>query len=73
MSFTNLEIVKHFLKISNKDNRIKYVENRKGQDIAYKINDSKIRELGWSPKINIYDEAINIYNNFDTKRFITKP
>ena len=72
-SFTNLEIVKHFIKISNKDTRIRYVENRKGQDIAYKINDYKLRELGWNPTIHIMEEAINIYNNFDSKRFITRP
>lgn len=73
LSFTNLEIIKQFLKVSNKySNGLKFIENRKGQDIAYKIDDFKIRNLGWSPKINIFEEAINIYNQFDPKRFITK-
>jgi len=73
-SFSNLEIIDLFIKAAKKPNNpfIKYVENRKGQDIAYKINDWKIRDLGWSPKINIYEEAENIYKKFDIKRFITK-
>lgn len=74
-SFSNLEIIDLFIKASKKSYYpfIKYVENRKGQDIAYKIDDSKIRQLNWNPKINIHEEAVNIYNNFDSKRFITKP
>ncbi len=73
LSFTNLEIIKQFLKVANKEsNGLRFVENRRGQDIAYKIDDFKIRNLGWSPKINIFEEAVNIYKQFDPKRFITK-
>jgi len=73
LSFTNLEIIKQFLKVANKEsNGLRFVENRKGQDIAYKIDDFKIRNLGWNPKINIFEEAVNIYKQFDPKRFITK-
>lgn len=72
-SFSNLEIIDLFKKVSGKQEaRLKFVENRKGQDLAYKIDDWKIRELGWSPKINIYEEAVLIYQQFDSKRFITK-
>jgi hypothetical protein len=41
-------------------------------DIAYKVNDKKLRTLGWFPKIMIINEAINIYNSFDPRRFTTK-
>lgn len=54
---SNIDIVKLLLKEFNKDEMlINYVEDRKGHDLRYAIDSSKIqRELGWVPKINFND------------------
>jgi dTDP-glucose 4,6-dehydratase len=38
--------------------------DRPGQDIRYALNDSKLRSLGWSPKINFSLEIENIVNYY---------
>ena len=49
----NLEIAKKLLKIFNLDESyIKYVKDRAGHDRRYAIDSTKIRELGWKPKIS---------------------
>jgi dTDP-glucose 4,6-dehydratase len=65
---TNLEITKNILDILEKDEGfIEYVEDRKGHDLRYAIDFSKIKkELGWEPKINFeagLKETINWYTN----------
>lgn len=49
---TNLEVVKVVLKILNKsEDLVKFVVDRKGHDMRYAIDPSKIiNELGWTPK-----------------------
>ena len=37
--------------------RVETVPDRPGQDVRYMIDDSKVRELGWSPKI-AFDEGL---------------
>ena len=56
---TNLEVVKTILKQLNKDeNLIKYVQDRKGHDLRYAIDPTKIEtELGWKP-IYTFDTGI---------------
>ena len=56
---TNIEVVKTILKELNKpDSLIKYVTDRKGHDMRYAIDPSKIeQELGWKPKYN-FDTGI---------------
>ncbi len=56
---TNIEVVKTILKVLNKpDSLIKYVTDRKGHDLRYGINPTKIeQELGWKPKYN-FDTGI---------------
>lgn len=51
---TNLEVVKTILKTLNKpESLIKFVEDRKGHDLRYAIDPTKLeRELGWKPKYN---------------------
>ncbi len=51
---TNLEVVKGILKLLNKpESLIKYVVDRKGHDLRYAIDASKIKhELGWKPVYN---------------------
>lgn len=53
----NIDVVKDILKILNKPlTLIKFVEDRKGHDMRYAINASKIKkELGWKPKYNFKD------------------
>ena len=56
---TNLEVVKTILKTLNKpESLIKYVEDRKGHDLRYAIDPTKLeKELGWKPKYN-FDTGI---------------
>jgi dTDP-glucose 4,6-dehydratase len=51
---TNIEVVKTILRELNKpESLIKYVTDRKGHDLRYAIDPSKIEnELGWKPKYN---------------------
>ncbi|MCK5026109.1 MAG: dTDP-glucose 4,6-dehydratase [Nanoarchaeota archaeon] len=65
---TNLEITKLILKEFNKDsNWIEFVEDRKGHDMRYAIDASKIKqELGWTPKHTFEQgikETIQWYKN----------
>jgi dTDP-glucose 4,6-dehydratase len=47
---TNLELTRRVLDIMGKDeSSIDYVEDRKGHDLRYAVDSSKIRELGWAP------------------------
>lgn len=56
---TNLEVVKTILRELNKpDSLIRYVKDRKGHDMRYAIDPTKIeQELGWKPKYN-FDTGI---------------
>ncbi|MEM4575697.1 MAG: dTDP-glucose 4,6-dehydratase [Archaeoglobaceae archaeon] len=55
---TNLEVVETILKIMGKDeNLIEFVEDRPGHDFRYSLDSSKIRELGWRPKVS-FEEGI---------------
>lgn len=56
---TNLNVVKTILKELNKsESLIRYVTDRKGHDLRYAIDPSKIEnELGWKPKYN-FDTGI---------------
>jgi dTDP-glucose 4,6-dehydratase len=57
---TNLEVVKTILKALNKpESLINYVTDRKGHDLRYAIDPTKIEtELGWKPKYN-FDTGIH--------------
>ena len=56
---TNIELVKLILKELNKtEELITFVEDRKGHDLRYAINSTKIEnELGWKREYN-FDEGI---------------
>lgn len=62
---TNLEIIKKILKSMGKpEDHLEFVENRVGQDIRYSVDSSKIRNLGWQPKMNLdkyLPELISLY------------
>lgn len=70
---TNLEVVKTILRELNKpETLIKYVADRKGHDMRYAIDPSKIeQELGWKPKYT-FDSGIlqTIKWNLDNQNWI---
>ena len=70
---TNLEVVKTILRELNKpESLIRYVKDRKGHDMRYAIDPTKIeRELGWEPKFN-FDTGIlqTIKWNLDNQTWI---
>ncbi|MDY0139230.1 MAG: dTDP-glucose 4,6-dehydratase [Candidatus Izemoplasmatales bacterium] len=70
---TNLEVVKTILRELDKPNSlIKYVTDRKGHDMRYAIDPSKIeKELGWKPIYN-FDTGIiqTIKWNLDNQKWI---
>ena len=69
----NIEIIKKILSIINKrfkfkasSNLIKYVKDRAGHDKVYRINSSKIRNLGWKNRTKLNDglfKTIKFYIN----------
>jgi dTDP-glucose 4,6-dehydratase len=53
---TNLEITKMLLNLLGKsEGMIQFVEDRKGHDFRYSMDSSKIRKLGWEPKVDFRD------------------
>jgi len=65
---TNMEITREILKAMNKgEEMIEYVEDRKGHDLRYAIDFSKIKnELGWEPSISFKEgiaQTIQWYQN----------
>ncbi|HEU5111744.1 MAG TPA: dTDP-glucose 4,6-dehydratase, partial [Acidimicrobiia bacterium] len=47
---SNLELTRRLLEIMGADDTaIEYVEDRKGHDLRYAVDSSKLRALGWSP------------------------
>ncbi len=51
---TNLEIIQKILRLMGKsEDHYEFVENRIGQDVRYAVDASKIRDLGWQPKMNL--------------------
>ncbi len=56
---TNLDLTRRILEIMGKDeSSIEYVEDRKGHDLRYAVDSSKIRALGWAPA-HAFDERLS--------------
>lgn len=54
----NIEVTKKILELLGKDEKlIEFVEDRKGHDTRYAVDSSKIRNLGWEPKVN-FEEGL---------------
>ncbi len=64
--YTNLEITKLILKEMNKwEEYISFVEDRKGHDVRYAIDATKIRnELWWEPKIKFENGIVRTIQYF---------
>lgn len=50
---TNLEIATLLSNLMNQLDAIKFVEDRKGHDFRYAINDKKLRAIGYKPQIDL--------------------
>jgi len=55
---SNLELTHRLIEIMGADDTaIEYVEDRKGHDLRYAVDSSKLRDLGWSPA-HSFDERL---------------
>jgi dTDP-glucose 4,6-dehydratase len=56
---TNLDLTRRIIEIMGKDETsIEHVEDRKGHDLRYAVDSSKIRGLGWAPA-HAFDERLS--------------
>ena len=68
---SNIDTIKKLIKEYNGDNEVdKYIDwsySRAGQDIRYALDDSKLRELGWSPRMEFDKELPYIIHYYKNK------
>jgi dTDP-glucose 4,6-dehydratase len=69
---SNLDTIKKILKLYNihEDDLLKYIDfsvNRKGQDVRYALDDSKLRALGWQPSTDFDTELLEIVKYYKNK------
>jgi len=69
----NINVLKKLIKLYNgKDDITPYVDfdySRPGQDVRYSIDDSKLRSLGWKPKVD-FDEELKYIVQYNKEKFI---
>ena len=71
----NLDTIEKVLILynNNEENRLEdfidFSTDRQGQDIRYALNDDKLRELGWTPKIN-FDKELKQVVEYYKQKFI---
>jgi len=70
---SNIDTVKKLIKEYNGDTEVdKYIDwsySRAGQDVRYALDDSKLRTLGWKPKM-VFDKELPKIINYYRNRFI---
>jgi dTDP-glucose 4,6-dehydratase len=71
---SNLDTIKKILilkgkDINNLDQYIDFSTNRPGQDVRYALDDSKLRALGWEPKVN-FDWELQFITEYYKRKFI---
>lgn len=70
---SNLDTVKKIIQHYNKSDKFDiedYIDvsySRPGQDLRYALDDSKLRSLGWTPKMVFDNEIPNIVNYYQNK------
>ena len=52
----NIEVVNYIINKFGIQDAIDYSYDRKGQDVRYSVDDSKLRRLGWKPEKNFWKE-----------------
>jgi dTDP-glucose 4,6-dehydratase len=59
---SNIDLVKRVLsKLDKKESLIEFVEDRKGHDLKYEINSSKIKaELNWQSEVSFFDQGLDL-------------
>jgi len=72
VEMTNLETVEYIGKLMNRTPKIRHIVDRPGHDLRYKLNCSKINELGWKPNTSLeqgmlqtikwYEQNIEFYS-----------
>jgi|TARA_R110000822_G_scaffold222286_1_gene355785 dTDP-glucose 4,6-dehydratase len=63
------KIIKEYLGSVNPSSYVDNSYNRKGQDVRYALNDSKLRSLGWVPK-KIFDQELPHIVKYYKENFI---
>ena len=68
---SNIDTIKKLLKEYNNtndiDNYIDWSHSRIGQDVRYALDDSKLKKLGWKPKMIFDEELPNIIKYYKNK------
>jgi dTDP-glucose 4,6-dehydratase len=59
--------IKNWEDFHNIDHYVDFSCNRKGQDVRYALDDSKLRALGWEPKSVFSEEIIRIVSYYKSK------
>ena len=59
--------IKNWEDFHNIDHYVDFSCNRKGQDVRYALDDSKLRALGWEPKCVFSEEIIRIVSYYKSK------
>ena len=67
----NIEVLRAIAKHLNVPEDVAWQStgNRRGQDIRYSLDDTRLRSLGWEPKREFFSELPGIIDSFDFKRF----
>lgn len=61
---TNVQVAKQILHLLGKsEDLLQFVADRPGHDLRYFLDNSKIRALGWSPKVNL-EEGLKLTTNW---------
>lgn len=61
---TNIEIVEAILdRLDQDEDLIEFVEDRPGHDYRYSLDDRKIRDLGWEPRVSFEEGIVHAIND----------